>query len=140
MNFINKIGSFYPINLVANNSHNAFYINYETLPNTSAIGFYMVLAGLQIHKVFTVNLIITADDNRIVVNTKNTVVTDELPEDNLIKEKGLTSGTFSISPKPFDIPDGVHTYLATAILEDTDGNIWDNATTWFVTRPDPSKN
>lgn len=140
MNFINKIGSFYPINLVANNSHNAFYINYETLPNTSAIGFYMVLAGLQIHKVFTVNLIITADDNRIVVNTKNTVVTDELPEDNLIKEKGLTSGTFSISPKPFNIPDGVHTYLATAILEDTDGNIWDNATTWFVTRPDPSKN
>ena len=140
MNFINKIGSFYPINLVANNSHNAFYINYETLPNTSAIGFYMVLAGLQIHKVFTVNLIITADDNRIVVNTKNTVVTDELPEDKLIKEKGLTSGTFSISPKPFDIPDGVHKYLATAILEDTDGNIWDNATTWFVTRPDPSKN
>ena len=140
MNFINKIGSFYPINLVANNSHNAFYINYETLPNTSAIGFYMVLAGLQIHKVFTVNLIITADDNRIVVNTKNTVVTDELPEDNLIKEKGLTSGTFSISPKPFDIPDGFHTYLATAILEDTDVNIWDNATTWFVTRPDPSKN
>ena len=139
MNFINKIGSFYPINLVANNSHNAFYINYETLPNTSAIGFYMVLAGLQIHKVFTVNLIITADDNRIVVNTKNTVVTDELPEDNLIKEKGLTSGTFSISPKPFDIPDGVHTYLATAILEDTDGNIWDNGSTWFLTRPDQEK-
>ncbi|UNL37692.1 hypothetical protein G8B26_10895 [Limosilactobacillus reuteri] len=140
MNFINKIGSFYPINLVAKNSHNAFYIDYEKLPSTSIIGFYIVLTGLQIHKVFNVNLIIEGDDNKIIINTKNTINADELPEDNLIKEKGLTSGTFTISPKPFDIPDGVHTYLATAILEDTDGNIWDNATTWFVTRPDPSKN
>lgn len=140
MNFINKIGSFYPINLVAKNSHNAFYIDYEKLPSTSIIGFYIVLTGLQIHKVFNVNLIIEGDDNKIIINTKNTINADELPEDNLIKEKGLTSGTFTISPKQFDIPDGVHTYLATAILEDTDGNIWDNATTWFVTRPDPSKN
>lgn len=140
MNFINKIGSFYPINLVAKNSHNAFYIDYEKLPSTSIIGFYIVLTGLQIHKVFNVHLIIEGDDNKIIINTKNTINADELPEDNLIKEKGLTSGTFTISPKQFDIPDGVHTYLATAILEDTDGNIWDNATTWFVTRPDPSKN
>lgn len=140
MNFINKIGAFYPVNPTDKSSHNTFYIDYEKLPSTSVIGFYIVLTGLQIHKVFTLNLIITTDDNEVIINTKNTIVTDELPEDNVIKEKGITSGTFSISPKPFPVPEGIHMYLATAILEDADGNIWDNCTTWFVTRPDPDKN
>lgn len=138
-NFINKIGAFYPIKLSSNESKHTFYINYEELPSLSVVGFYIVLAGLQLHQMFTVHLTITNDTGETLVDTDNTINPDDLPEENIVKELGISTGIFSINPRSFNVQTGIHAYKASVILKDASGKVWDNASTWFLTRPDPDK-
>ena len=138
-NFTNKIAAFYPIKLGSKETKNIFYIDDEKLPSISVVGFYIVLAGLQLHKVFKVHLTIIDENNQVIVDTDNTVNTDDLPEENIILDKEISTGTFSISPKPFHVQTGTHIYRAFIILKDSSENIYDNASTWFLTRPDPDK-
>lgn len=137
LNFINKIGAFYPIKLSSNESNHTFYIDYKKLPSLSAIGFYIVLAGLHLHQTFKVHLTIIDDDGKVLIDTDNTINSDDLPKENIIKEMGISTGTFSINPRPFRVQAGVHAYKAFVLLKDASGKVWDNASTWFLTRPDP---
>lgn len=138
-NLINKIGAFYPIRLSSNDSKHTFYIDYEQLPSSSAVGFYIVLAGLQLHQTFTVHLTITNDTGQVLIDTDNTINSDDLPDENAINEIEISTGTFSITPKRFPVQEGIHAYKASTILKDSNGKVWDNASTWFLTRPDPDK-
>lgn len=136
-NFINKIGAFYPIKLSSNESTHTFYIDYKELPSFSVIGFYIVLAGLELHQTFTVHLTIIDDDGQVLVDTDNTIDSDDLPKENIIKKLGISTGTFSINPRSFRVQAGIHAYKASVLLKDDSGKVWDNASTWFLTRPDP---
>ena len=138
-NLINKIGAFYPIKLSSNNSKHTFYIDYEQLPSISVVGFYIVLAGLQLHQAFIVNLTITDDTGQVLIDTNNTINSDDLPDENVVNEMEISTGTFSINPKPFPVREGTHAYKASVVLKDGNGKVWDNASTWFLTRPDPDK-
>ena len=139
VNFINKIGAFYPIKLSSKDSKHTFYIDYEQLPSQSVVGFYLVLAGVQLHQTFTVHLTITDDTGQVLVDTDNSIDSDSFPEENAVQEMGISTSTFSISPRPFHVKTGTHAYRASVVLKDASGEVWDNASTWFLTRLDPDK-
>lgn len=139
VNFINKIGAFYPIKLSSKDSKHTFYIDYEQLPSQSVVGFYLVLAGMQLHQTFTVHLTITDDTGQVLVDTDNSIDSDSFPEENAVQEMGISTSTFSISPRPFHVKTGTHAYRASAILKDDNGKVWDNASTWFLTKPTSGK-
>lgn len=139
VNFINKIGAFYPIKLSSKDSKHTFYIDYEQLPSQSVVGFYLVLAGMQLHQTFTVHLTITDDTGQVLVDTDNSIDSDSFPEENTIQEIGISTSTFSINPKTFPVQTGTHVYRASVVLKDASGDVWDNASTWFLTRLDPDK-
>ena len=138
-NLINKIGAFYPIKLSSKDSKHTFYIDYEQLPSQSVVGFYLVLAGMQLHQTFTVHLTITDDTGQVLVDTDNSIDSDSFPEENAVQEMGISTSTFSISPRPFHVKTGTHAYRASVVLKDASGEVWDNASTWFLTRLDPDK-
>lgn len=139
VNFINKIGAFYPIKLSSKDSKHTFYIDYEQLPSQSVVGFYLVLAGMQLHQTFTVHLTITDDTGQVLVDTDNSIDSDSFPEENAVQEMGISTSTFSIIPRPFHVKTGTHAYRASVVLKDASGEVWDNASTWFLTRLDPDK-
>ena len=138
-NFINKIGAFYPINLAAKGNRQTFYVEYDELPSMSVVGFYIVLAGIQLHTSFKLHLTVFDDAGKVLVDTDNSIDSDSFPEENAVQEMGISTSTFSISPRPFHVKTGTHAYRASVVLKDASGEVWDNASTWFLTRLDPDK-
>lgn len=138
-NFINKIGAFYPINLAAKGNRQTFYVEYDELPSMSVVGFYIVLAGIQLHTSFKLHLTVFDDAGKVLVDTDNSIDSNSFPEENTVQEMGISTSTFSISPRPFHVKAGTHAYRASVVLKDASGEVWDNASTWFLTRLDPDK-
>ena len=138
-NFLNKIATFYPTNSKNGNGSPIFYINYDNAPLTIELYLNCVLAGLTPEKSYIVHLNILSDDGTTKVDTDNYITGQDMFEGNYIKEENINTGSFTITTPKFIVNPGIHYYDVSLILKDSDGNIWDNGSTWFLTRPDQEK-
>ena len=138
--YINKIASFYPIDAIHKNNQSVFYIDYENLPSTGMVDFAVVLGALEISKNYILHLNIRCNDGSVKIDTDISISGDQVNKDNLIEQFGISTGSFTIHPTQFNVSTGINFYIATLTLKDTNENIYDNSTTWFLTRPDPDNN
>lgn len=134
-NFLNKIAAFYPIDLKDGNGSPIFYINYDKAPLIIELHLNCVLAGLTPEKSYIVHLNVLSDDGTTKVDSDNYITGKDIFEGNYIKEEKINTGSFTITTSRFVVNPGIHYYNVSLVLKDSDGNIWDNASTWFLTKP-----
>lgn len=135
-NYINKIGTIYPIN--PDNDQPMYYINYDKAPLKYQITLYFSLVAIEINRNYILHLNIKSSDGLTKVDTDLNVNGKELLEENRINEAGLTSGTFTVKSSIFRVNEGVNFYNVNLVLRDAEtGIIYDSSDTHFVTRPDP---
>ncbi|WP_054653747.1 hypothetical protein [Limosilactobacillus equigenerosi] len=135
-NYINKIGTIYPIN--PDNEQPMYYINYDKAPLKYQINLYFSLIAIEINRNYILHLNIKSSDGLTKVDTDLNVNGKELLEENRINEAGLTSGTFTVKSSIFRVNEGVNFYNVNLVLRDAEtGIIYDSSDTHFVTRQDP---
>lgn len=137
-NFINKIATFYPTNRAKDDDKNVFYFDYSSLPSKSVVDFNIVIGALEIDKNYILHLSIDCNDGSRKIDTDIPIKGSKVSKDNLIESLGISTGSYTIHPASFNVDSGVCLYTASLTLKDDNENIYDTATTWFLTRLDPS--
>lgn len=137
--FTNKIVAFYPIH--GKDYHKpVVYFNVIRNHTKSSLVLNVILGGIdESQDTFTLKLKIIRDDERAMFSSSYTVHPSEMSKKSLVQNTVV--GLYTIGPLVFEIDDhSTHSYIASLDLVDSQGNAWDSAHTWFLSRPDKQLN
>ena len=137
--FKNKIVAFYPIH---GKDYNKPVVYFNVIRNhtKSSLVLNVILGGIdESQDTFTLKLKIVRDDERAMFSSSYTVHPSEMSKKSLVQNTVV--GLYTIGPLVFEIDDhSTHSYIASLDLVDSQGNVWDSAHTWFLSRPDKQLN